>query len=395
MASTHLRPLDVLVPVALRMDRPGRGGRDGWGWERLTVDVPDLRSDARCTVVADGFSAYAKKTARRVEGACAGGAHWRALAPGARGAVPTPFEFVPDEGLEYERDKGARPLVLDHARWNGGEGRDRALSPRTASDLRRASGRVAAAHGLTVKNVAAARRVMDAGTFTGSYEGAEEVWSPHPSVRSTPLAPGLTDLARDVVRRNYAFVDGEPMMASPPPRAIVMALHFQEEIRVGVGYDEIVDPPFTGCTVTVPLAAGDELERALTEVVAPGGRFEGYRLNFPANRYAPIVGATVTPDPETGAVLPRSARRAVTEFDQAMRSRIALAMDHGEDGADLLREMVAMADETDGVEGTPRERAAVQLGYLLEFRAGVVGWCHSPAVEHAPDVLDALDPPTP
>lgn len=389
MPNTDVRPLEVLLPVAARLERPGRDARNAWVWETRTVEVPYLTADERSIVGTDGFTAYAAKGIKHVRGACVGDTHWREFPPQARttsGAF-SPFAFVDEKRTELAT--GDRLLTLDHANPNDTV-RD-TIVPLTSPDVVKGSTQVASSFGLTVKVVAMAIRTMNAQSHGGAYEAASKPWDVHPAVRSTPLADGFMAVLEQTVRDRIALVDGAPMLRSHPPVIIVRPARILREIRVGVGYADLVEHPSgVDCVTTFPLDAGDAVEEELARAVAPGGAFEGWRLNLPAHRYGPLGGHVAAPHPETGAILPPSIRKTLEAYDRSMRTHITTAWRHGvEDHAELVAEIVASVDGL-GDDPTARETNAVTVASLLTFRSAVLAHGPAPVPEPSTDVLDGL-----
>ena len=216
-----MRSMTVRIPVPATV-RGGRGGRarTGWVWVDRSITVPDLASDARCTVVqlsSQFVVAPFGDVGRRIEGACAGGGHWR-----GNGILPTDDSVVRPFDLTCEIVGGTDEAALRVEPVGRLRGRP-TPSRKTDTDLSSRSRTWSRISGVGPSDQRALERAYAA---SGACpDTTTPTPGPFPLRRSCLVTVEDVEFEGallDRASRTLAYVDGEPMARSEPPSTLVV-----------------------------------------------------------------------------------------------------------------------------------------------------------------------------
>ena len=363
------------VPAAVRGPRSVRH-RYGWIWVERDVEVPNLRSEATCTVLP---AVRRHRGAQRASGACADGRHWRTTTshPHREGSSFRPFKLV--------RVGGRAPTAAFEVEATGTLGNVVTVGPKGDRAVRAASRAIEWPTAVDGATQAQLRRAFGTTESVGSLTSASGTHLPF-DLKSSAVATTFDDGAfeatlTDRVRERIAVVDGVPMVASPPPVTIVTARG--ADLHVDVGYADHHPMSVRDAATVLPLA---DLEGTRADLAAltsdPGafrrGTFQGF-----------VVG------PGDGGGIDGSVVTPYEPVHRARRADGALVWD----GDSYVDGLVRYAHEPTFRNDLGDVFVPGPNGPLVGLTA-LTRWRHDlpdarPVAPSAPDALDALDAPGP
>lgn len=404
----------VVVPALVTARTPrSRRGHTGWAWIPTRVDVPLLKSEERVMLLDPADWTAADPTLRspaRLEGACAGGAHWRtpsAAVPFARRAGAR--EAVPTEGTEVfwstcEKESFGAPTDVPHPFHAASERYDDGTGER----LRKRAFSAACSHDVTQPSQASFRRAtgrrddptVEATRLTTRFRLREDVAWCH-------LEPDLFEDMVALAAQGLAVVDGVVMERSAPPRRLLIEdrpkrirLDERRPARL-VTVSGYVDTAHALGTDFVDLPFGapwsDDVEGW---VVAHDGPYPGFDLVD--LDVGVLDGAVVTPPDPFEAVPRHYATRADLAFSHLVVPRDGYDRAALRDTGTRGREVRERLSRVVGPGGDPRpaspyesDTSGATLKRLLWVNRHVLATYDPnaalpPPPQEAPDVLDAL-----
>ena len=316
-------PCPVLLPIPAAVWGP-RSSKPvvGHVWVEREVDVPVLRSDARCRVAHQDERGVLRAMA---DGTCADGIHRRTLVPSpTHGGRYAPFALVDVPGAT---ERGSFRVVrcdslpgttpLGPAPDDGGvlaassvlsAGHTITMARQSTLKARHGDGRPDGAHGFPVPS--------------NDRASAGDGFALAPGRRWRALDPDFEVRLLDALARDLALVDGEPAMRAPRPCVVVSVGPYSRDrtVKVSVVYPDLVETPFYDVHLVLPWEALGWIDGELRDAMDAGGPLAGVDRVAPPLA-PPPEGSVVAPPPPDEILRTRNRRvaRPCVQLQHALR----------------------------------------------------------------------------